>query len=426
MRPPNSRETYLQQVLQQIRWKRARQIIGRELQNHLEDQYGTLLEAGLSPDQAEAETVRQMGDPVSVGKALDGLHRPHLEWKLLCPLVLLLGCGGFFCLSLSGFQWSQALSGRLWGLGLGVILGALLYFWDAKPLLDKPVQLAFLLALIPLFARRFYSSAFDLTFDQGLLLLPLAMGLLVCAMRGHGWRGISAGLGLEFLLILDSVQARAFYFTCFLVLFSLVLLLHQAVRDSQGRSRFLGIGLVLAFHAAVVLVFWNLRSALTQVLPANSTEFGTSSLPWRVFWNSGWFASGAKPLTSSETALLQDRFALTWLAHQYGMAAALLLWALLLAFFVLGFGICRRQSTPFGRYCSLSILSTLAFESLGYFAQCMIGLPAGHFFLPLVDTSGPALTLTLALLGLLLGLFRQNSILDPRQLRHWFLGEAVC
>ena len=56
----------------------------------------------------------------------------------------------------------------------------------------------------------------------------------------------------------------------------------------------------------------------------------------------------------------------------------------------------------------------------------MIGLPSGHFFLPLVDTSGPALTLTLALLGLLLGLFRQNSILDPRQLRHWFLGEAVC
>lgn len=426
MRPPDPMETYLQQVLQQIRWKQARQVIGRELQNHLEDQYSALLEAGLSPDQAEAETVREMGDPVSVGKALDELHRPRLEWKLLCPLVLLLVWGGFLELVTSGGPGSGHPTGRLWGLIFGVILGALLYFWDAKPLLDKPVQLAFLLALIPLFARRFYSSAFDLTYDQGLLLLPLAMTLMAYGMRGHGWRGISAGLGLECLLILDSVQARSFYFTCFVILFSLILLLRQAARDSQGRSRFLGIGLVLAFHAAVVLMFWNLRSALTQFLPTNGAEFGASSLPWRVFWGSGWFASGAQQLTPSETTLLQNQFGLTWLVHQYGMVVALLLWALLLAFFVPAFRICRRQSTPLGRYCSLAILSTLAFESLGYLAQCMIGLPSGHFFLPLADTSGPALALTLALLGLLLGLFRQNTILDPHPLRHWFLGEAIC
>lgn len=426
MRPPDPMETYLQQVLQQIRWKRARQVVGRELQNHLEDQYSALLEAGLSPDQAEAETVRQMGDPVPVGQALDKLHRPRLEWKLLWPLALLLGCGVFLWLATSGGPGSATLAGRLEGLVLGAILGVLLYFWDGNLMQEKPVQLAFLLALIPLFAGRFYSSAFDLTFDQGLLGLPLAMGLLVCAMRGHGWRGLSAGLGLEFLLILAGVQARAFYFTCFLMLFSLVLLLHQAVQDTRGRSRFLGIGLVLAFHAAVVLVYGMLSNALTQFLPANGTEFGTSSLPWRVFWNSGWFASGAQQLTPGEVSLLQDQFGLTWLAHQYGMVAALLLWALLLAFFVPAFRICRRQSTPLGRYCALAILSTLAFESLGYLAQCMIGLPSGHFFLPLVDTSGPALTLTLALLGLLLGLFRQNTILDPRQLQHWFLGEAIC
>lgn len=186
MRPPDPMETYLQQVLQQIRWKRARQVIGRELQNHLEDQYSALLEAGLSPDQAEAETVREMGDPVSVGKALDELHRPRLEWKLLCPLVLLLVWGGFLELVTSGGPGSGHPADRLWGLVFGVILGALLYFWDAKPLLDKPVQLAFLLALIPLFARRFYSSAFDLTYDQGLLLLPLAMTLMAYGMQGHG------------------------------------------------------------------------------------------------------------------------------------------------------------------------------------------------------------------------------------------------
>ena len=419
-------ETYLQQVLQQIRWKRARQVIGRELHNHLEDQYGALLEAGLSPDQAEAETVRQMGDPVSVGQALDKLHRPRLEQGLLWPALLLLGCGWMVRPALFGDQWPQALPGQLTALVVGLVLGALLYFWNDKLLYEKPVQLAFLLALIPLFTGRFYSSAFELTFDQGLLLLPLAMSLMAYSMQGHGWRGISAGLGLEFLLILDGIQAKAFYFTCFLALYSLALLLYQAIKEPIGRNRSIGIGLVLAFHAGVVAEIWLLSNGLTRFLPANGAEFGAASLPWRVFWGSEWFSSATVQLHSSEIQSLQSHFGLTWLVRQHGLVVALVLIALLLALFVPGFRICRRQSSSFGRYCSLAILSTLAFESLGYLIQCMIGLPSAHFFLPLVDTSGPALTLALALLGLLLGLCRQNTILDPCRLRHWFLGEAVC
>lgn len=419
-------EAYLQQVLQQIRWNQARQVIGRELQNHLEDQYDALLAAGLSPDQAETETVRQMGDPISVGQALDKLHRPRLEWGLLWPLLLLLGCGWVVRMALAGDQWLQALPGQLMSLAIGLILGILLYFWNDKLLYEKPVQLAYLLALVPFFAGRFYSSAFDLTFDQGLLLLPLAMGLMAYSMQGHGWRGISAGLGLEFLLIVAGIQAKAFYFTCFLALYSLALLLYQAIKDPMGRNRCVGMGLVLAFHAAAVAVVWMLRDALTGFLPANGAEFGATSLPWRVFWNSGWFSGGTVQLQKSEIQTLQNHFGLAWLVHQYGLVVALVLFGLLLALFVQGFRICRRQSSSFGRYCSLALLSTLAFESLGYLVQCMIGLPSTHFFLPLVDSSGPALTLVLALLGLLLGMFRQNTILDPCQLHHWFLGEAVC
>ena len=167
----------MRQVLQQIRWKRARTVIGQELQNHLEDQYQAFLEEGLPPTEAEAETVRQMGDPVSVGKALDALHRPRREWSFLWLALLLLGCGILLSLANAGFQWNRIFQARLGCAVIGLVLGVLLYFWDGKLLCDRPVLLAVLLGLVPLFARRFYSSSFDLTFDQGLLLLPLAMGL---------------------------------------------------------------------------------------------------------------------------------------------------------------------------------------------------------------------------------------------------------
>ncbi len=55
----------------------------------------------------------------------------------------------------------------------------------------------------------------------------------------------------------------------------------------------------------------------------------------------------------------------------------------------------------------------------------MIELPGAHFFLPLVDTSGPALVVELALIGLLLqGLFpAKHPSGGPGQLHHWFLGK---
>lgn len=426
VRHPDAMEAYLRQVLQQIRWKRARTVIGQELQNHLEDQYQAFLEEGLSPTEAEAETVRQMGDPVSVGKALDALHRPRREWSFLWLALLLLGCGILLSLANAGFQWNRIFQARLGCAVIGLVLGVLLYFWDGKLLCDKPVLLAVLLGLVPLFARRFYSSSFDLTFDQGLLLLPLAMGLMVCAMRGHGWRGISACLQLEFLLILDCIQAKSFYFTCFIILFCLFLLLKQAAGDPVPQSRKLGMVLIVGFHIAAVAVFWLLRGALSSFLPVNSSEFGAASLPYQIFWGSRWFSSDVTTLSPSQLSLLQDRFALTWLARQYGMIVVVLLVGIVLLFLARGFRICQRQGSPLGRDCGRSILSALAFESLGYFAQCMIGLPGAHFFLPLVDTSGPALVVELALIGLLLGLFRQNTLLEARQLHHWFLGEAVC
>ena len=46
-------EAYLQQVLHQIRWKRARQVIGRELQSHLEDQYCLLYTSTLTSSRTE-------------------------------------------------------------------------------------------------------------------------------------------------------------------------------------------------------------------------------------------------------------------------------------------------------------------------------------------------------------------------------------
>lgn len=81
--------------MEQVRWRRARPALAQELRTHLLDQRDACLAQGMSQTEAEAESLRQMGDPVEVGTQLDRVHRPAPQWGMLALVGLLL-CSGFF------------------------------------------------------------------------------------------------------------------------------------------------------------------------------------------------------------------------------------------------------------------------------------------------------------------------------------------
>lgn len=70
---------YIETVTEQIRCKRARVPVAKELQDHLEDQIRDYRAEGMTAQEAETEAVRQMGDAVKTGMELDRLHRPRIE-----------------------------------------------------------------------------------------------------------------------------------------------------------------------------------------------------------------------------------------------------------------------------------------------------------------------------------------------------------
>ncbi len=206
VRHPDAMEAYLRQVLSQIRWKRARN--GHRTgaaANHLEDQYQALLEEGLPPTEAEAETVRQMGDPVSVGKALDALHRPRRSGAFSGRWPAFTGLRYLSTWPMPAFSGTASSRPALAVQSLAWCWASCSTSGTANCCCDRPVLLAVLLGLVPLFARRFYSSSFDLTFDQGLCCCPWPWGLWSAPCAGTDVR-ISACLQLEFLLILDCIR----------------------------------------------------------------------------------------------------------------------------------------------------------------------------------------------------------------------------
>lgn len=83
------KEQYLNMVVDQIRCRTARDEIREELSEHIEEQTKAFMSEGLGKNEAEEAAVREMGDPVETGSALDRVHRPVMPWGMIALIVVL-------------------------------------------------------------------------------------------------------------------------------------------------------------------------------------------------------------------------------------------------------------------------------------------------------------------------------------------------
>lgn len=77
-------------VLREVRFRPDHEAIARELMAHMEDGRADLERLGYDRTLAEQRTLRAMGDPAEVGRALDQTHKPWLGWLWQATRILLL------------------------------------------------------------------------------------------------------------------------------------------------------------------------------------------------------------------------------------------------------------------------------------------------------------------------------------------------
>lgn len=121
-------ERYLETAGAQVRWKRVRPALERELRTHLEEQTEAYLAEGMTEDAAEAEAVRQMGDAETVGLALDAVHRPKRQTAILLFAGLAIVLGMYLRAEWIGSSYAFALASGL--LACGALLGG--YYLDYR------------------------------------------------------------------------------------------------------------------------------------------------------------------------------------------------------------------------------------------------------------------------------------------------------
>ncbi len=93
-------DVFCDQVCASIRWPPARRLAREELTAHLEDHAAALEELGVPPEEAAAQAVEAMGDPLEIGRQLDRCHSPlvprlsRIFALCACALFLLGFCAG--------------------------------------------------------------------------------------------------------------------------------------------------------------------------------------------------------------------------------------------------------------------------------------------------------------------------------------------
>lgn len=434
---------YAEKVCEQIRWKKAHPAVAQEIEDHLTDQKNAYLAAGDSESIAEEKALLQMGDPVSVGAALDQTHKPAPQWGMIGLVLLLFVLGGIIQTLLLktipagndalATRFAQVLFVFL-PLSLATFVG--MYFLDFSFFGKHPYVLPLGLLMVDLAAHLFgvfYGGKKWLTLGSFALsplalslLFPLAFCGLFYRLRSQGRKGylISGVLAAVFCLFLSYCHTFSGVLT---FVFSVgVLMLIAAKKEWFGKKNqtiLLLLFLLVVVCLIVLLMFYApfryqfAFRARTIFLP-NSDVAGDGYVPAQlraaishsVFLGKGKDIVGISPILIEIPGMLRSDYLLTYLTYHYGWAVSGGLVLLLAVFLGLGFRKALKQKSIFGQMVSLTILCTFTAEILLYILANLGVWLIAPIALPFLSYGATALLINMALAGVLLSVFRTGEV----------------
>ena len=126
---------FLEKVCNEIKYKPIREEISKELENHIEEAKEGYMHKGENEENAINKAISDMGDAEVIGKTLNKIHRPKLDYKLIILLLILL-CFTFLVVGIktTSHVFSEGegpyFIKTIVYLIIGFILGLAIYFMD--------------------------------------------------------------------------------------------------------------------------------------------------------------------------------------------------------------------------------------------------------------------------------------------------------
>ncbi|WP_088831721.1 FtsW/RodA/SpoVE family cell cycle protein [Paenibacillus tyrfis] len=423
---------YLSSVCSQIRARELHKDIRRELESHLEELVLDKEAEGASREEAVAWAIRQMGDPVTVGRELHLVHKPRMHWGLLLGLIAFLGLGVFAMSSIESSyaaMRSNSLDGvgfairKMFFIALGLPVLLAFYFMDYRKLKAWSLLMYYLAAggmlYVLLFghqvngARSYLSIwrfSIDLTTGTSYLFIAAAAGLLL------DWRGQKRNFWLKSMLafvlvpfvlyaMVPSLSTILFYLISYGILCSVVTRKWWLALLQTGGTLLLlsGAFLIRYYLSQRVLAFLNPdRDPSGAGYMYIQMKEALSSAGW---WGHGFGAVNPKlPYVHSELIL-------TYLVYSFGWGVGIAVAGAAVYFVARMLHSLGQVRETYGKMLIVAATSILGAQ-FGYCIVMSLGLlPLISVAFPFVSYGGTHTLVEMAIIGLVLGVYRRKDMI---------------
>ena len=434
-------EEYLHTVTDQIRCAGARDMVEEELREHIRDQAEAYEAEGMFEKEALEKAVRDMGDPVETGVALDRIHRPHMSWGTLA----LAGALGIFGIVLqaalsaeggnvSGSDGLYWLNGHIRYTILGIVLMLAVYRLDYTALAGRArriaaVYLVLVAAGIMLFGSLYAGAVYiNIGFIRmsvpALLYLYIPLyGAVLYDYRGIGYRD----MWKPFLWALvpawiswriPSLSATAILLAAFALLFS-VAVWHGWYR--VNRKKILAVlwggmaALFLAWLGYGFLAggFAEYQVARIMAFLGKTSDSSYVSEMARQFLEGSTLVGGNVTKTSGLWENLpgcNSDYVFVSLITTFGILAGVLAAALIVYLIVRIFRISLRQKNQLGMILGCASGLVFLLQSVMHIMVNLNLIPAVAVNLPFFSVGGSQLVVSYILLGIVLSVYRYKDI----------------
>ena len=433
---------YTDKVCEQIRWKKAHGVVAQEIENHLIDQKNAYMDMGDSKSTAEEKALLQMGDPVAIGAALDGTHKPAPQWGMMGLVMVLFAIGAciqfLFLTNIldEGYRnsaYSIPLTATLFLLCILAFVAT--YFLDFSFFGKHPYLLPIMLIGVDILAQLIGAESsgsgkwlilgpFSVSPVSISIIFPLAFCGIFYHLRNKGKYGylLSGVVAAVFCMGLLTFHSAG---GILLFVFSAgILMVIAAKKDWFGENTkpillFLVIAGIIGIAILLYTIPFRYRLArLVYIIHPEADPSGYGYMPsilQGMLENSVFLGKGAPFLEwdvykAILPTMYRTDYVLTFITYQYGWAISIMIMLLLTVFLVAGFQKCFRQKSVLGQMVSLCILCTYTAEILIYVLVNLGYLIVAPIALPFLSYGTTALFLNMALAGILLSVFRTGEV----------------
>ena len=418
-------ERFLSKVTAFIRSKEAQVHVYDELKHHIEHSKNAWLKKGYTTDEAERKAIDEMGSPSALGKSMDKIHRPKVDWLLISLVTLLLGASFIPILTFDstvifGADMTDYFIRNKWvHLGCAAMLIAALMYIDYRKL-ERFSLAIYLGALILLMILNFFPTAM-VSGESYLIVGPIkvqvwtVLPLLIIAWAGFftqkkfkSWQLIVLFvLPLWFILSVPNLIAALIYAGVVTILFYL--------SDYSLKSKLMTSLTVIGLTASAM--FWIIPQLhhyqLVRIYAflnpeSYATEEGYVYLAIKNALNeAGWFgAETVRYIPEGHTD-----FALVQLIQEFGYIAGIAVVSVLFAIAIRILWKAKQLARSYGKMLVIGAVSFYCMQ-FGYSVAMILGwLPIIGLALPFVSYGFTPLLLNSFVIGIALSVYRRKTFI---------------